>query len=225
MRMPGFETSMGGPGGPFPETTAGASFDALCARYWKPVYGYLRAAFGEANEEAKDLTQAFFAQLLEDGSLERYDPERGRLRAYLKVLLRSFVGHAREAGAALKRGGGRAVVSLDDPDVPWSEVVADPKAADPEAVFDRLWRVELAERVLARWRGRCPELRARIYDAYVLAPEPDRPTYAALAARLGIGEDDVRNHLSAARAELRQAAREELPDGDWDELFGTRGPG
>src|SRR5262245_60106551 len=109
------ETSLGGSQNAFPATTQGivsglrgsdyrASFEEICRRYWKPVYAYVRIAWAKDNETAKDLTQAFFLSLAEGNELKRFDPSRGSLRGYLKVLLRSFVGHQDRARAALKRG-------------------------------------------------------------------------------------------------------------------------
>src|SRR6185436_15636171 len=85
----------------------------ICRRYWKPVYAYVRAAWAKNNESAKDLTQAFFLSLLEDERLKEFDASRGNFRGYVKMLLRSFVGHQDRALAALKRGGGAAVLSLN----------------------------------------------------------------------------------------------------------------
>ena len=99
----------------FPDTTVGVvrsfsgkpeDLEPFCRKYWKPMYAYLRASCTRKNEDAKDLTQAFFVWLMEEGRLERYDPQRGRLRGYLKVLLKRFVGHHDVAQGRLKRGGG-----------------------------------------------------------------------------------------------------------------------
>src|SRR5262252_713441 len=94
-------TNLGGPSDAFPATTQGildglkgpdgpgyrASFEEICRRYWKPVYAYIRAAWAKNNESAKDLTQAFFLSLTEDGQLKAFDPARGNFRGYLKVIL------------------------------------------------------------------------------------------------------------------------------------------
>src|SRR5262245_36438991 len=108
------QTSLGGSRNDFPVTTQGilsglqgsdaagyrSSFEQIGRRYWKPVYAYLGAAWAKDNETAKDLAQAFFLSLAEDETLKRFDPTRGSLRGYLKVLLRSFVGHHDRALAA-----------------------------------------------------------------------------------------------------------------------------
>src|SRR5215813_14423386 len=77
----------------------------LCRRYWKPVYHFLRVGYSKNNEDAKDLTQAFFLWLSEGEALRRYEPERASFRTYLKTLLRHFVLNQQEAMSRLKRGG------------------------------------------------------------------------------------------------------------------------
>ena len=141
------DTTLGGGDKAFPETTLGfagglrnpqtadytRSMETLCARYWKPVYSYLRIGWAKSNEDAKDVAQAFFAWLLEEEALRKYDPAKGGFRAYLKVLLRRFVGHVERDLQRLKRGGGARVFSLDGdapllPELQRGEV-------DPEKVF------------------------------------------------------------------------------------------
>src|SRR5258708_32972394 len=121
------DTSLGGPLKGFPETRMtlvtglhsadskerAAAFEAICASYWKPIYSYARIAWAKGNEEAKDLTQAFLLWLLEGEALDRFESERGSFRRYLKVLLRSFVGHQAAALGRLKRGGGAVIPSPD----------------------------------------------------------------------------------------------------------------
>src|SRR5579864_5678270 len=90
-----------------------SAFDVFCKNYWKPAYVYIRAAWAKGNEDAKDLTQAFFLWLSENDALKKFDPDRGSLRRYLRVLLRSFVGHREDALGRLKRGGDSTLLSLD----------------------------------------------------------------------------------------------------------------
>ena len=86
--------------------TRRAALEQLCRQYWPPVYGYLRRR-GESPADAQDLTQGFFAHLLQNDFLARPDPDRGRFRGYLIGALKQFVGHARVRDGAQKRGGGR----------------------------------------------------------------------------------------------------------------------
>jgi len=116
---PSRDTSLGGDGDRFPETGGDirsllgqdpSRLELLCRRYWKPVYAYVRIAWSKGNEDAKDLTQAFFLWLMEGETLARYDAEKGGFRAYLKTLLKRFVGHEERALQRLKRGGDARIV-------------------------------------------------------------------------------------------------------------------
>ena len=163
------ETKTGGPEQAFSETAHDLvmglrsedlsqyhqAFDCFCRNYWKPVYAFVRTAWAKGNEEAKDLTQAFFLWLAEGDALRRFEPGRGGLRQYLRVLLRSFVGHHDAAVGRLKRGGAATVVSLDAGPSELEEFVPDSKAPDPEAAYDRTWRATVVRHAIQRLRERC----------------------------------------------------------------------
>jgi len=241
------DTSLGGSRNAFPPTTQGivsglrgpdgsiyrASFEEICRRYWKPVYAYVRVAWTKDNETAKDLTQAFFLSLAEGDTLKRFDPSRGSLRGYLKVLLRSFVGHEDRARAALKRGGGAAVVSLPPDTSGLERLLTGAPSADAETLFERIWRTELVGRALEALRARCRangnEVRFRVFEAYDFVPENERPTYKDLSEKFRLPEGEIKNHLYRMREELREEIRSELAQGtlserdledEWTRLFG-----
>src|SRR5262245_39072948 len=89
-----------------------AALEALCRACWPPIYAYVRR-LGHGPEESRDLTQEFFAQLLARRSLAAVDPERGRFRSYLLGALKHFLADAHDRDRAQKRGGTRAILSLD----------------------------------------------------------------------------------------------------------------
>lgn len=229
------DTSLGGAGREFPRTTLGfvgalrspepaeygRALEDLARRYWKPVYAYVRAGRARSNEDAKDLTQAFFAWLLESGVLRRYDPARGGFRAYLRTLLANFVRHADRDGARLKRGGGARIFPLDEAAGGLPEAGPD---TDPEQAFERAWFEDLVRRALGRVRRRWEEsgrgLRFRAYEEYALVPEARRPTGAELAARLGLSPTEVEKSLYLVREDLRRELRAALAEtaGDDREL-------
>ncbi len=241
------DTTLGDSARHFPETTVGflsllreateadyrAALEILCRRYWKPVYAYVRVGWSKTNEDAKDLTQAFFLWIQENGALKRFQEARGGLRPYLKVLLRRFVKDREVALRRLKRGGGARILSLGDP-AALEELIADPRSTDPEAVFERVWKAELVEQAVERLRERCRaegrSVAFAVLEGYDLAPESERPTYKELGDRLGLAESDVKKHLFALRDALLRELRSNLAqltrtdaerNDEWNSLFGA----
>ena len=114
------DTKIGGPSGKFPATRWSAvlasrsddpaersrALEAIAGAYWKPIYKYLRIRWGKSSEDAKDLTQEFFAKLFEKEYLNDFDPAKARLRTFLRVCVDRFVANDFKAATRLKRGGG-----------------------------------------------------------------------------------------------------------------------
>lgn len=211
------DTRMGGTRGSFPETSWSAILSAadpasphrrerlnkLFAQYWKPVYVCIRAGHSRSVEEAKDLTQEFFARILEDDLVAKYEPERGSFRAFLKAALRFFLAKAHRDEHRLKRGGGVEIVPLDAADL---EPVEESRERSPEEMFDRQWAREVLAMSLDALRkallaeGR--EVPLRIYEAYEL--QGASGTYEELASRFGLSVAEVNNHLHRVRERLHQ---------------------
>ena len=246
-KRPPQDTSLGGEGDRFPETTGdirsllgheGPSLgkpelELLCRRYWKPVYAYVRIAWTKSNEDAKDLTQAFFLWLMEGETLQRYDAERGGFRAYLKVLLKRFVGHEERALNRLKRGGDVHFVSIEGETPTAPDLLPGSTESDPDAVFERVWLDQILRGAIDRVRQRCvdggKELRFQVYEAYTVPLKSDRPSYKELAARFELKQSDIENYLFAIREAIRAEVRvallqvtaspQEFED-EWKRLFG-----
>jgi len=239
------ETSQGGPQRGFPDTAwelvhgaaadsthvRRASLEELCQRYWKPLYTYLRVARAKSNDDAKDLTQAFFLWLMEREPLKQYDPQRGSFRGYIQSLLRHFVQHQDRADHSLKRGGGVRLLDLDGENGPKQDALVDPQTQDPDRAFDHAWMITLVahavEVVRRRYHGKGWTDRFRVYEEYEMG-SGSRPTYADLARRLGVQEDDVRSYLFMIRSDIRSEILSELartcagPDdlkAEWDAFF------
>src|SRR5437660_11174141 len=100
-----------------------SALSELCQIYWRPVYVFLRRQ-GIAQHEAQDLTQGFFADLIENRAYTRADPVKGRFRSFLLGTLKHFVAHARDHDRAQKRGGGSVPVQLDDEAISEAEMYA-----------------------------------------------------------------------------------------------------
>jgi RNA polymerase sigma factor (sigma-70 family) len=210
------DTAIGGPHDRFPSTrlslleaaTAGDSLpnDALeqvVALYWKPIYKYIRLKWRKSNEEAKDLTQSFFASALERDFFQRFDPQQASFRTYLRMALDRFAANEHAAAHRQKRGGGLVIAALD-----FESVEIEPCDADgsPEELFHREWQRQLFALAVEDLREHCErsgkQLQLRIFEAYDLA-DGDRPGYAPLAERHGITVTTLNNHLAWSRRTLR----------------------
>jgi RNA polymerase sigma factor (sigma-70 family) len=209
------DTAIGGPAGQFPSTQvslleavsggmAGEALEKVVALYWKPVYRFLRVKFGKDNEDAKDLTQSFFATALERDLFGRFDPAKASFRGYLRMAVERFAANQHAAAQAAKRGGDLRFVPVDEVDL---------AAIPAEEVFEREWRRQVFAlaiddlRTLAEREGK--QLKFGIFEEYDLTAG-ERPTYAELAARHGIAETSVTNHLAWARRMLRGLVTERL---------------
>ncbi|MBI2901631.1 MAG: sigma-70 family RNA polymerase sigma factor [Planctomycetes bacterium] len=206
------ETEIGGPGGEWASTLWSTALRArdpealerLAARYWKPVYFFIRAK-GKDVETAKDLTQSFFAYVLEKEILDRKN-ETGSFRAFLRGVLDRFLSDQYDRERAIKRGGQAARVSWD-----FAEAETDfssQKGTDPEQAFLRSCAAETVMRVLDRLR----EERAEGYELLRLrfGFEGESSDYAQIERRLGLSEADVTNRLHRAKARFRDLLIEEL---------------
>jgi RNA polymerase sigma-70 factor (ECF subfamily) len=180
--------------------------ETVAEAYWRPVYSYLRLRWRKPHDEACDLTQQFFAELIEKDLLARFDPGRGRLRTWLRVCADGVLANA--GRAAVRRERLQAVPM--DFDAAREGFEAQPSAS-PEAAFEKEWARAVFAMALLRLRDRCArqgkEQHYALLDAYDLS---ERPTYAALAERFGIAVTDVTNRLAWARRELRACVFEIL---------------
>lgn len=127
------------------------ALESLCETYWLPVYAYVRRVVARV-EDAQDLTQGFFAQLLEKEAIAKADPERGRFRAFLLTALKNFLTNERLKARAEKRGGGKLALSLDF-DSGESRCLIEPShELTPERLFERRWVLTLLDLVLDQLR-------------------------------------------------------------------------
>lgn len=192
------------------------SFEILVRAYWKPVYKHLRVRWRLSSEHAADLTQGFFARALEQRMFSAYDPSRALFRTYLKACLDRHVMKDAESRMRQKRGGGAVTLSLDFTAA--EREISGLAVPAPETIddyFDREWTRHLVGMAVDALRERCEQsgkqLTFRVFERYVLDDGPaERPSYAALAAELGIKVTDVTNYLAFARREFRRLLLEKL---------------
>jgi len=191
----------------------------LCEGYWRPVYSYIRCR-GHDAEAARDLTQGFFAALLERRGLDAARQERGRFRDFLLASVKNFLAHERERDQALKRGGGRSPVRID-PD-PESSFVGIPEPAThetPETIFERRWAMTLLEQTmldLAAEMERSGSVERFEKLRRFLVSDTD-PPHAEIARDLKMTEPAVRVALHRMRQRfgttLRERVAQTLEDG------------
>jgi RNA polymerase sigma-70 factor (ECF subfamily) len=182
----------------------------LCSLYWYPLYAYIRRR-GHGADEAEDLTQGFFARLLEKDGLAAATPARGRFRSFLLAACQNFLANEREWANALKRGGGR-VVSLDLSDADGRYRREPHHEETPERLFERRWALTLMARVLARLRGDYEAAgKGRLFDALKgqLTADGTAP-YAALAVELRMTEAAVKTAVHRLRRRYGELLREEI---------------
>jgi len=178
----------------------------LCEGYWYPLYAFVRRR-GHDAEDARDLTQAFFAKLLEKRDLRTADPRRGRFRTFLLSSMKNFLAGEWRRESALKRGGGTELISLDF-DAAESRYAREP-AHDltPEAIFERRWAYRLLEQAAADLRGEYESKGdAELFDALkgFLGGGDGVLPYSELSRRLGRSEGALRTAVSRLRSRWRE---------------------
>lgn len=180
------------------------ALEDLAARYWRPVYTFVRRS-GRDRHAAEDLTQEFFAFLLEGEVIATADPGRGRFRAFLRQCLRNFLANERDRGRAQKRGGGLRGLSLD---VDGAEsYLAASSTEPPDAAFDRAWARETLDRAIARLKESLPDQARQIF---ALACGDDPAPHHEIAQRFGMTESAVGVTVHRVRQRLRQLLVEEV---------------
>lgn len=191
---------------------ADKALEKLCRTYWWPLYGFVRRN-GYRPEEAQDLTQGFFALLLERRDLDAVRREKGRLRSYLLVSLKNFLAKARRRELTLKRGEGRALVPLDEL---LARERADVEPADsltPDRIYERRWALTLLDQVLTHLESEYRSMgNAKLFDCLkeFLSDEPGRRSQAEVAVELAMTENAVKQAFHRLRQRYRELLRDEI---------------
>ena len=179
------------------------ALEKLCRTYWRPIYGFVRRQ-GIGPEEAEDLTQGFFALLLERRDLEAARKEKGRLRSYLLTSLKHFLTNERNRALAIKRGEGQRLIPLDQLHAGERIGFEPADTLTAEQIYERRWALALRDQVLVRLRDdyRAAGLAsAGLFDwlQKSLTEEMDRPSHAETAREFGMTEDAVKQALRRLR--------------------------
>jgi RNA polymerase sigma factor (sigma-70 family) len=189
-----------------------AALETLCRTYWFPLYAYVRR-FGHNAHDAQDLTQGFFARVLEKDYLKTAARERGRFRTFLLVMLKRFLAGEWDRQHAQKRGGFTPLVSIDQ-ELAESRFAAEPAdSLQPDLVFDRQWAMTLLERTMSCLREEYVSTgRAKLFELLsgCIARDEGSLRYAEIAARLNLTEAAVKMAVHRLRARYRELLRAEI---------------
>jgi RNA polymerase sigma-70 factor (ECF subfamily) len=190
------------------------ALERLCRSYWWPIYGFVRRQ-GYAPEEAQDLTQSFFAFLLERKGLDTVGPEKGLLRSFFLASVKNFLANSRRSAMAGKRGNGRAALPLQE-FVGREHAHLEPiDTLTADRIYEREWALTLLDQVLGRlaeeyhMAGNAP-----LFDRLkqLLAGEPDRPSQAQIAQELGMTENAVKQAFHRLRRRYGDLLRDEIAE-------------
>jgi RNA polymerase sigma-70 factor (ECF subfamily) len=193
--------------------SAHQALSVFCEAYWPPLYAFLRHR-GYTSADAQDLTQAFFAHLLEHDALSRVDQEKGRLRTFLLRSLQNFLANEYDRAQTLKRGGGRQIISFDEHQPEAEATMLATAHLDDVSCYDLTWASNVVKRAWRQLREayaaegkaeRLAELRP-----FVVGGTTTQPNQEEAAAQLGVPIATLRTWLSRLRQRYRDALRAEV---------------
>ncbi|MBI1310281.1 sigma-70 family RNA polymerase sigma factor [bacterium] len=187
-----------------------AALTELCSAYWSPLYSYVRKR-GHSVDDSRDLTQEFFARLLEKTTVAAADPQRGRFRTFLLTSMQNFLANEHDRETALKRGGGTTLFPMDF-DSAERGIAIEPadSAPSPEAAFEREWALQILQQALAELKIEYVESgRRELFDALspALTDASESPRYSSIADARGMSRDAVRMAASRLRKRYRELIR------------------
>jgi RNA polymerase sigma factor (sigma-70 family) len=188
------------------------ALEKLCRTYWRPIFAFLRRQ-GLPPEEAEDITQGFFAQLLERRKFSALRKEKGRLRSFLLGALKYFLADEQRRAMAIKRGKGQRLIPLEELRA-GQRIEMEP--ADPvtaEMIYERRWALTVLEQVLDRLKNEYRTAgNAALFDSLkqLLPDEPGSPSQAEIAAHLGMTENALRQAFYRFRQRYQSLLREEI---------------
>jgi RNA polymerase sigma factor (sigma-70 family) len=194
---------------------AQAALAELCQTYWTPLYSFVRSR-GYTVHDAQDLTQSFFAYLIEHKIYKSVDERKGRFRSFLLASLKNFLADASDRERTLKRGGGQSFLPLHEEQIKEAESLFQNHrtGSTEEVIFDRSWAEALVaaglERLAADYKGESREKLFNELSVFLTSSADPVPSYAELAARLGVTESTLRSHVTRLRARYREALRAEV---------------
>lgn len=197
-----------------PSAESRKALTGICQAYWYPVYVQIRRIVGDA-ETARDLTQDFFAELLEKEFIAAANPDLGRFRQFLRILIKRHLSHQRRRAGTLKRGGGMSRIDLDFESAESSYRFEQARKQDPESLFEQLWARTLLSRAMGRMRkemkGTANQSRLERLEPF-LTGQPVEGGYKQAAEDLGMTEAAVKTAVHRMRKRFGDLLRAEVAD-------------
>jgi RNA polymerase sigma-70 factor (ECF subfamily) len=192
------------------QTRARDALEELCRAYWYPLYAFVRNR-GYSSSDAQDLTQSFFARLIETSGFASADPERGRFRSYLLGAMKHFLANEWHRARARKRGGGVTFLELDSLDPEARYALEPAEDSDPDACFHREWAQESIARAMEKLRAESEASgKGELFEALKKSLTGEEPARSESAARLGVTEGAVKVAVHRLRQRYRQLLRNEI---------------
>jgi RNA polymerase sigma-70 factor (ECF subfamily) len=191
---------------------SGRALAALCEDYWFPLYAFVRRA-GYSAADAEDLTQEFFARLLEKHYLAAADPHRGKFRCFLLASLKHFLANEWNRAKAQKRGGRQGVISFDFQAAEDRYRLQPVDTLTPEKLYDRRWALALLEQVLGRLRAEMVrEGKSVMFEQLkdLLTGQQDPRSYSQIAQELGTTEGAIKVAVHRLRRRYRELLKTEI---------------
>ena len=195
------------------DKSAQKALSDFCEAYWPPLYAFVRHR-GHASPEAQDLVQGFFAHVLEQNTLSRADREKGKLRTFLLGSFQNYLFNEYDRSRALKRGGGRQILSIDE-HLPEAEAsMMDTMHLSDSAAYDLVWASNVVKRA---WQHLESEFEAEgkkewleVLRPFVAGGGTTPLNQEEAAQKLGVPIATLRTWLSRLRQRYREALRTEV---------------
>ena len=195
-----------------PSAGRAAALEKLCRAYWHPIYAFARRK-GSGEEDAKDLTQQFFARLLERNDFAGVDPQKGKFRTFLLASFTHFLANEHDRASALKRGGGKIIFSLDELLSDQHNKFEPAGGCSPANLFDQRWAMAVLEQALTRLKTEMSATgKAGQFEGLktFLTADAGEGEYAAVAQKLGVADSSVAVLVHRLRQRYRELVRAEV---------------
>jgi RNA polymerase sigma factor (sigma-70 family) len=188
------------------------ALEKLCRTYWYPLYAFLRRS-GHTADDAKDLVQGLFCDLLKRDWLANVGSEKGKFRSFLLTCLRNYTSNNRARNAGARRNPGQPIISIDAQEAEKRYRIEPPDEEDPAKIYERRWAFTLIERVLGELKATCAaDGRGQLFEVLYpsLIGDIERGDFREVAARLNVTEGAARVAASRLRGRFRELLREEI---------------